>query len=256
MAATALGMLALFLFVLTVSAVKSYHYIGVGISPSNTIQVTGEGTVYAIPDTATFTVTVQNTAADVQTAQTKSTTQANTILAYLKAQGIADTDIQTTDYEIQPQYSYSDAACPAAVGTTVVYCPPGKQTLTGYQVSQTLTVKVHDTSKAGAILAGVGSNGASSVSSLSFTASNQDDLQAQARDKAIAAAQAKANDLAKALGVHLVGVVSFNENNGGTVYPMAYATADGAAMKSQVAPNIPTGQNKITDDVTVTYEIQ
>ena len=62
--------------------------------------MSGEGEVFAVPDTATFTVTVQDTAADVQTAQTKATNEGNAIIDYLKAQGIADTDIQTTDYEI------------------------------------------------------------------------------------------------------------------------------------------------------------
>lgn len=265
MAATALGMLALFLLVLTISAVKSYHYIGTGISPTNTIQISGEGKVFAVPDTATFTVTVQDTAADVQTAQTKATNDGNTITDYLKAQGIADTDIQTTDYEINPQYSYSQSVCPqpvtydsgsGSVGAPAVYCPPGKQTLTGYQVSETLTVKVTDTSKAGTILAGVGSKGASSVSGLSFTVSDEDTLQAQARDKAIAQAQGKAEDLAKSLGVQLVGVVGFNENNNGTIYPMAYATAGAAKSLSAPAPEISTGQNTITDDVTLTYEIR
>ena len=265
MAATALGMLAIFLLVLTISAVKSYHYIGTGITPTNTIQVEGMGEVVAVPDTATFTVTVQDTAADVATAQTKATTQGNAIVTYLQGQGVDSTDIQTTDYEIQPQYAYSQAACPptpvASDGGTpdiAVYCPPGRQTLTGYQVSETLTVKVTDTSKAGTILAGVGSQGASSVSGLSFTVSDQDALQEQAQQKAIAEAQGKAQALAKSLGVQLVGVVGFSENNGTQgVYPMAFATnaSAGGAMAAP-APQIQTGQNTITDDVTLTYEIQ
>ena len=264
MAACALGMLALFLLVLTVSALKSYHYIGTGISPTNTIQVEGEGQVVAVPDTATFTVTVQDTAPDVQTAQTKATTQGNTIIDYLKSQGIADTDIQTTDYEINPQYSYSQGACPnvpvtqgGATPAIEVYCPPGRQVLTGYQVSETLTVKVTDTSKAGTILAGVGSKGASNVSGLSFTVSNQDALQEQAQQKAIAEAQGKAQALAKSLGVQLVGIVSFNENNNNVgIYPMAFATNASAGGASAPAPEIPAGQNTIKDDVTITYEIQ
>ncbi|HEV3244783.1 MAG TPA: SIMPL domain-containing protein [Candidatus Paceibacterota bacterium] len=263
MAACALGMLALFLLVLTISAVKSYHYIGTGITPTNTIQVNGEGEVVAVPDTATFTVTVQDTAPDVQTAQSKTTTQGNAIVNYLKGQGIDPSDIQTTDYEIQPQYSYEQAACPVPVVNGIssaagIYCPPGKQTLTGYQVSETLSVKVTDTSKAGTILAGVGSQGASSVSGLTFTVSDQDALMEQAQAKAIAEAQGKAQALAKSLGVQLVGVVGFNENNGsGPVYPMAYASSgNGAAAAPAPAPEIQTGQNKITDNVTLTYEIQ
>jgi uncharacterized protein YggE len=264
MAACALGMLALFLLVLTVSAIKSYHYIGTGISPTNTIQVDGEGQVTAVPDTATFTVSVQDTASDVQTAQTKATTDGNAIVAYLTSQGVDSSDIQTTDYEISPQYSYSQAACPNIAvpadggSNAVVYCPPGRQTLTGYQVSETLTVKVTDTSKAGTLLAGVGSKGASSVSGLTFTVSNQDQLMEQAQQKAIAEAQGKADALAKSLGVHIVGVVGFTENNGGgPVYPMAFATnASAGGAASVPAPQIQTGQNTIKDDVTVTYEIQ
>ncbi|HUO50457.1 MAG TPA: SIMPL domain-containing protein [Candidatus Paceibacterota bacterium] len=258
MAATALGMLALFLLVLTASALKSYHYIGTGINPTNTISVSGEGKVFAVPDTATFSVTMQNTAADVQTAQSKTTQQGNAILDYLKSQGIADTDIQTTDYEITPQYSYSQAACPVASGSTPVYCPPGKQTLTGYQVSETVTVKVKDTSKAGDILAGVGSKGASNVSGLSFTVADQDALTNQARDKAVQDAQGKAQDLAKSLGVQLVGVVGFSENSNGGGFPV-YAKAYGMGASADMAapaPEIATGQNTITDDVTLTYEIQ
>jgi uncharacterized protein len=263
MAACALGMLAIFLLVLTLSALKSYKYIGTGITPSDTIQVTGEGKVTAVPDTATFSVTVQDTASDVQTAQTKATNDGNAIVQYLTSQGVDSSDIQTTDYEIAPQYSYSQAACPnvpvPADGASgaVVYCPPGRQTLTGYQVSETLSVKVINTSKAGTLLAGVGGKGASSVSGLTFTVSNQDQLMEQAQQMAIAEAQSKAQALAKSLGVQIVGVVGFNENNGGgPVYPMAFATNASAGAVSAPAPEIQTGQNTITDDVTVTYEIQ
>ena len=265
MAACALGMLALFLLVLTVSALKSYRYIGTGITPTNTIQVDGMGQVVAVPDTATFTVSVQDTASDVQTAQTKATTDGNAIINYLEGQGIASTDIQTTDYEINPQYSYSQANCPVPVydpgtgASTSVYCPPGKQTLTGYQVSQTLSVKVTDTSKAGTILAGVGSEGASSVSGLSFTVSDQDTLMEQAQQKAIAEAQGKAQALAKSLGVQIVGVVSDSARTERHARHLPDGIRD---QRERRRPHplplrkFPTGQNTITDNVTVTYEIQ
>ena len=253
MAACALGMLAIFLLVLTFGALKSNQYIGSGIQPTDTINVEGEGEVFAVPDTATFTVTVQETAPDVQTAQTKATNDINGITAYLKGQSIPDTDVQTSDYEINPQYEYSGGVCnPGGI------CTSGSQKLTGYQVSETLTVKVTDTSKAGTILAGVGGKGASSVSGLSLTVADEDVLQDQARDKAIQQAQGKAQDLAKSLGVSLVRIVNFSDNqNGGPVTYFAKASA-GMAMDSAAvpAPAIPTGQNKITDEVTLTYEIR
>ena len=259
-AVVALGMLALFLLVATVNELKSSAYIGSGISPTNTINVSGHGEVFAVPDTAQFSVTVQEKAKDVPTAQTAATNDANAIDAYLKSQGVDEKDIQTTDYSIDPQYEYQSASCPLTTSSaTPIYCPPGKQVLTGYQVSETFTVKVRDTSKAGTLLSGVGSKGASQVSGLTFTVADQNAVDAQARDKAIADAQSKADALAKSLGVSLVRVVSFNENRNspGPIYAKAmYSTASGAADMAVPAPSIQTGQNKYTDDVTITYEIQ
>lgn len=258
-ASFALLMLAIFLLVATVSSLKSMSYIGQGVAPTNTITVSGEGEVYAVPNTATFTFSVSETAKDVATAQSKATDDINKAIAYLKSQGIADEDIQTTDYSISPQYTYQQAVCPAVAvneGTvsSAVYCPSGKQTLTGYQVSETDTIKVRDTDKAGTLLSGLGSAGISNVSGLSFTNDNQNDLQDQARTKAITEAKKKAQELAHELGVSLGTVTSFNENTGGVV-PIMYAAKAMSASADSIAPSISTGQNKITSDVTITYAI-
>src|SRR5262245_21740079 len=88
MGAAALGCLALFLAVLTISEIKSFHYIGTGLAAANTITVDGTGDVFAVPDTGTFSVTVQNEAKDVKTAQAAATTKVNNIIAYLKGAGV------------------------------------------------------------------------------------------------------------------------------------------------------------------------
>jgi uncharacterized protein YggE len=253
MAAAALGLLALFLLVATVSELRSYSYIGEGIQPSNTITVTGEGKVVAVPDTATFTYTVDETAPDVASAQAAATKASNAVIAYLTGAGVASTDIQTTDYNVNPQYEYGAQVC-----TNNGYCPPGKQTISGYEVTQTESVKVEDISQAGTLLAGVGTRGISDVSSLTFTVADEDTLDDQARSKAITDAQTKAKALASELGVSLVRVTSFNENSG-TVTPQpmyAMATNASAGDSVPVAPTIATGQNTITSDVSVTYEIR
>ncbi|HVU75687.1 MAG TPA: SIMPL domain-containing protein [Candidatus Paceibacterota bacterium] len=253
----ALGVFIAFLAAATIAELKGLQFIGSGVTASNTISVSGEGDVFAVPDTATFTVSILETAKDVKTAQDSATTKANAVIAYLKGAGVDQKDIQTTDYSVNPQYEYSQASCPVSSSGTVVYCPPGKQTLTGYQVSQTLTVKVRDTNKAGELLAGVGSNGASQVSGLSFTIDDQDALEAQARGKAIDDAKAKADALAKQLGVRIVRVVGFSENGNYPVPYYAKTMAAGASLDSQAAvPELPVGQNKITSNVSVTYEIQ
>lgn len=253
MAALALGVLALFLFVATISEWRSFLYIGAGIQPANTITVSGQGKIFAVPDTATFTYSVDETAADVASAQAKATTASNAVMEYLKAQGVKDTDIQTTDYSVSPQYQYNAQIC-----SQNGYCPPQKQTISGYEVSQTETVKVTDISKAGTLLSGVGSHGVSNVSELTFTVANQDALDAKARDEAIADAKSKAQALASSLGVSIVRITGFNENSGGTPQPMYMKANAVMALSSDagVAPQIAVGQNTTTSDVTVTYEIR
>jgi uncharacterized protein YggE len=250
----ALAVLALFLFFAAVSELKSFHYIGSGVPASNTITVNGTGDVFAVPDIAEFSATVQEEGSDVKAAQDKATAKINAIYAYLKAQGVEEKDIRTTDYSANPQYEWNTQVCPAGSS----YCPGGKQTLTGYQVSQTLSIKVRTTDKAGELLAGVGGKGVSSVSGLNFTIDDQDAVEGEARDKAIADAKTKAQKLAKSLGVSLVRIVGFNENGGAMPYFAKAAAGMSADMAAQSAPSpaIPTGQNKVTSNISLTYEIQ
>lgn len=251
-----LGLLALYLFVLVISEFKSMRYIGSGVSASNTITVSGEGEVSAVPDTATFSVTIQEKAKTVEAAQEVATEKSNDIVAYLEGEGIEEKDIQTADYSVYPEYEYETRVCSANE-----YCVPGRQNLVGYQVSQTITVKVRDTDQAGELLTGVGSLGASQVSGLSFTIDDEEALQNVARDEAIAKAKEKADALARSLGVKVVRVVGFSEDGYYPPMPYAYgrggATMDMAvAQEAKMAPALPTGENKIYSNVTITYEIR
>ena len=178
----------------------------------------------------------------------------NDIIAYLKGAGVEEKDIKTTDYSVYPQYDYTQSVCREGL------CPPGRQVLRGFQVSQTLTIKVRDTEKAGELLAGVGSEGASQVSGLSFTIDDEDALQAEARNMAIEDARKKASELAKQLNVKLVRIVGFSENGGGYPAPYAYGrggVAMDASMETKaIAPELPVGENKIVSNISVTYEIR
>src|SRR5581483_6309001 len=218
--------LVAFLAVQTIAGITGLKYIGTGIAPSNTISVSGHGDVYETPDVATFSFSIVSDKPTVADAQADATAKANATLAYLKQAGIDDKDIQTSGYSVEPQYDYTQGVC------TNGFCPPGNQTLKGYEVRQTTTVKVRDTQKAGDLLAGVGAKGATEVSGLQFTFDNPNKPQDDARQKAIADAKAKADTLAQQLGVSLVRVVSFNENgSGGYPRPLAYSTASGAQAK-------------------------
>ena len=264
-------LLAVFLAVEALSALLGLRYIGTGVAATNTISVSGHGEFYATPDIATFSFSVVSDKATVAEAQSDATKTTNTLTQYLKGAGIAEKDIQTSGYSIQPQYEYQNAVCPTSApqpavynsnGTSgssgtasAVYCPPGRQVLKGYEVRQTTTIKVRDTSKAGDLLAGVGGKGATEVSGLSFTFDDPSKPQTEARGKAIADAKSKADALASQLGVSIVRVVSFSENGSSPQpYPVAYGM--GAVDSKAVAPEISVGQNTTSDDVTITYEIR
>jgi uncharacterized protein len=268
-------LLAAFLAVQTIAGLSGLRYIGTGVQATNTISVSGHGEALAVPDIATFSFSIVSDKATVAAAQADATAKINAVTDYLTGAGVDKKDIQTSDYSVYPQYEYQNAVCPqtppvpvnapnvsSGSGGTVssgaiAYCPPGKQVLKGYEVSQSTTVKVLDTSKAGDLLTGVGTKGATQVSSLNFTFDNPDAVQSDARDKAIADAKQKADTLAKQLGVSLVRVVSFNESgNPGPIYYAKTLGMGAADSAVPAAPQISTGQNTITDDVNITYEIR
>ena len=253
--------LGLFLAVQVVMGVRSIKYIGTGIAPANTITVSGHGEMFAVPNIATFSFSVVSNKTSVADAQSDATTKANAITKYLKDAGVDEKDIQTSGYSINPQYEYQNAVCGGPIGSNVpsaMYCPPGRQVLKGYEVRQTTTVKARDTKKAGDLLAGVGGKGATEVGELNFTFDKPDIVQSGARDKAIADAKQKAEELAEALDVSLVRVVSFSENGSGYPSPMrAYGLGGAQTMDSKIAaPEISAGQNKVSNDVSITYEIR
>lgn len=220
-----------------------------------TINVTGEGEILAKPDIGSFSFSVRAEGDDAATAQELSAEAMNTILAYLSEQGIEDKDIKTQYYNLNPKYTYEERIC-----VTNGYCPPGEQIIDGYEITQSVAVKLRDLDASGAIISGVGERGATNISSLQFTIDDTDALQEEARAAAIADAQAKADVLAKDLGVRVVRMVGYNE--GGMYYPATYDSAmrafGGDAMEEAmaVAPSLPTGENTITSTVTITYEVR
>lgn len=249
-----LGALALFLLTSAVTEVKGWKFIGSGTTATNTISVTGKGEVFAVPDIATFSLTVSETAKDVKAAQKTATEKTNDIVAYLRGDGkIAEKDIKTTNYSVQPKYEWIQPVCVAGRPCN------GENKLVGYTVEQTIEVKVRDTDNAGEILAAAGSKGVSQVSGLEFKVDDEDALKVEARQKAIQEAKEKADALARDLGVTIVRVVGFSEDGYQPPMPM-YARAESKvmnmAMDMAAAPEMPVGENKVQSNVTVTYEIR
>lgn len=253
-------LLAVFLGIKSIHAIKETSSLGQGIYPTNTINVSGTGEVFAIPDTASFTFTVMEEGKTAGDAQEKATKKMNAILDAVKEMGIEEKDTKTVGYYSNPKYEYSSSVCPVSREGVVAYCPPGKQVLTGYEVSQSILIKIRKTDQAGDVLTKVGTLGASNISGLSFVTDDMDAVQAEARKLAIEDAKEKAEILAKSLGVKIVKMVSFNESGG---YPQPYMYAMGGMEKAvsmdaslSVAPQLPVGENEVVSTVSITYEIR
>lgn len=252
--------LSLFLLVKVIADFKRLPNVGREVYPQSTVMVSGSGEAYAIPDIATFDFSVVESGATVKQAQETVDAKINKALGTIREAGVADKDIKTTGYNVYPKYEYSNTICPQPYGMSsgaAVYCPPGKQVLTGYEVNQTITVKVRDTSKVGDLVTKVGALAVSNISGVQFTVDNREQYVAQARAEAITEAKAKAKELAKELGVRLGSIISYNENGNYPIYYSAMGKGGGdMSVSAAPAAQLPTGENKITSDVSITYEIR
>jgi len=208
---------------------------------TNTMSFSGEGKVSAKPDVAVIDLSILTQGPTSKAAQDENSGKSQKVTDFLKGQKIDDKDVKTVSYNIYPQYYYPKNGSPE---------------ITGYQVNEMLEVKVRDLNIVGAVLDGVVSAGANQVNSFSFQIDNPDKLKAQARTQAIADAKAKANELRGQLGIDLGKIVNFSE--GVTGYPMPlYEKSSAIGLGGgSVVPSVPTGENEVTVDVTITYQIK
>jgi len=223
------------------NGIKQYNYIGRKVEERDTITISGEGKIKAIPDIATIQLGLSTEKKTVAAAQKENTDKMNQLIEQLKKQGVEKKDIQTTNYSIYPQYDWIE----------------GKQTLRGYQVNETVTVKIRNLDKIGDILSMAGDLGLNQVGGLNFDIDEPEKLKQEARIKALENAKEKAKALAEIMGVKLGKVVSFTESSQ-TPYPIykSYALEGVGGGGSAPSPNIESGSTEITVNATVVYEIK
>lgn len=208
--------------------------------PQRLMSVTGEGSIAAAPDTAILNLGVIKSAPTAHEALTQANAAMAKAIDIFKAAGIQPADLQTSGFSVSPQLDYSEGNGK----------PPK---LTGYQVSNSLQVKVRDLSKLGDLLDSAISGGLNSAAGLSFTNSNENALIAEARKSAVKDALAKAKDLAEAAGLGVGPVVSISEDSAapppGPVMRLAMAKAEDASVP------VEAGQNEYRAHVSVTVEL-
>lgn len=242
-------LLCLLLTVLIVSGavgiqnkIKEGKYTGQGLVNKNTISVSGEGKIFVKPDIGLVSISVVSESKKVAEAQQENAQKMNNIINFLKNElGILEKDLKTTNYAISPQYEY----------------PDGQRVFLGYEVRQTLEVKIRDLSKVGEVLEKAASKGANKISSLQFTVDNSEKPKSEARKLAIDNAGEKAKALSVQLGVKLGKIVNFNENLYNPVpTPYPFLKEAVGLGGGETAPQIETGENEINAYVNITYEIE
>ncbi|MFA5355508.1 MAG: SIMPL domain-containing protein [Candidatus Paceibacterota bacterium] len=239
------GVATLLLLALVVSTTMGiFDKIG---ETENVISVSGTGEIYAAPDLAQTYFSVVTESETVAEALSENTEKMNAVTAAVKAQGVEDKDMKTTTFNISPRYEWDKEK-------SSYYYPEGERVLVGYEVTQTLEVKIRNLANTANVLEAGADAGSNQVGSLTFTIEDADGLRNQAREMAINEAKEKAEVLADQLGIKLLGIASFSEN-GGYYYSKSY-DSDAAMGAASESLEISTGENKVEVSVSITYKVK
>jgi len=212
------------------------------------ITVTGEGEAAAAPDMAILSLVVMQEKPTAREALTASNEAMAKVLDALKKAGIAERDLQTSGFSIDPRYVY-----PENKDNTQ---PPKAPQIVGYAVSNSLTVRVRDLKKVGEILDQSVTLGVNQGGNITFTNDKPEAVIDEARKKAVASAIAKAKTLTEAAGVGLGRVIEISEQSF-TPRPVPMA-ARGKMMAMEASDSVPvaTGENTYNVNVNVTFELK
>ena len=203
------------------------------------LSVSAQAEARRAPDVATVSAGVVTQAADGNTAMRQNAEQMTRVLAAIKAAGVAGKDVQTSGINLNPQYRYEENQPPR---------------ITGYQASNTVTVKLRDVARMGQVLDALVASGANNVSGPSFGIDQPDAVYDEARRKALEQARARADMYAEALGLRVRRIVSISE--GGRMSPPQpmYAMRAMAMDASESTPVAP-GENTLTANLEIVFEL-
>ena len=204
------------------------------------INVSGQGKVTGKPDTMTVSLGISLLRPTVDAATAEAAATATEIINALKGAGVAEDDIQTSNYSIYPEYDYS--------GTV--------QRLLGYRVNNQVNVKIRNLETAGATIDAATAAGgdATVVSSLAFSIEDNSELLQMARTAAWADAEAKARQLAQLAGLELGSAISITESISYETPPIYYERAMAGAADAATTP-IESGTQDVIINIQVTFRI-
>jgi uncharacterized protein len=207
--------------------------------PQRTITVTGNGKVTLTPDIAYISIGVHTESESAKDAVAANNTQAQAVIAAIKGFGVADKDIQTTNFSILPQQQYDNN---------------GKRTGILYMVDNTVYVTIRDLSKLGNLLDATVSSGANNINSIQFDVADKTEALSQARLAAVADARKQADELTKATnsGLGEVQTISYYDN----AFPVILEYAKADMMTAGASVPVQAGSMQISTTVNIVYALK
>jgi uncharacterized protein YggE len=205
-------------------------------NPEHTISVTGSGKVTVIPDMATINLGVVTERTTAKAARQDAAAAMTRVVDAVRKLGIADKDITTANVSLNPVYDYPNNAAPK---------------IRGYQMQNTISIKVRDLTKLSDVVDNSVAAGATTVDGISFDVADRTAAEAQARETAVKDAKTKADTLANGLGVRVTGVASVAESVSTPVwYQPTMAAGAAAGDKAAQTPVLPG-----STDVVITVQV-
>lgn len=222
---------------------------------TNTVSFSGQGKIFAKPDIATIEFGILTEAATSKEAQDANSKKSQKVTDFLKKQDVDEKDTKTTYYNIYPKYSSYPLVIYDQTQVQAYPPVPSEPKIVGYSVNQGFQVKVRDFDKLSGIVDGLVANGVNNVNNLGFSIEDPEKLRSEARTLAIADAKKKADELKGKIGIKLGKIVNFYEDIYGYGFDRGGGYAGVEALPAK-GPSLPVGENEITVNVTLTYQIK
>lgn len=205
------------------------------------IVTTGESVVKRAPDRAWVTIGAESRARTAAEAQRLNTDAMTAVLAKIKSSGIPADAVQTSGYNLQPEFDYAN----------------GKQTLRGYVARNQVQVRVDTLAKTGDVIAAAVATGATSVSGVRFDLKDRDSVEREALRLAVRDARTRATAAASGAGVEIDRVIRIEEvrDMADVPRPMPMNMAM-VESRAQAAVPIEAGEIEVRSRVTLTVAIR
>ncbi len=227
--------LLLFLILATLGQIRNLK------TTPQAMQVSATASLDIIPDIATVNLGILSEGAIQTDVQNENIQKTNQVVAFLKQQKINSQHIKTSAFYSAPIYQYQN----------------GKNTITGYQTSQTITVEINQIDQSKTLLEKIVKDamlhGANQIQGITFRFSNREKLEQSLRKKAIDLAKEKAQYLAANTSLKLGRIINVITPESAETPLRPYALS--LAKVSMASPNIEAGRQTISETMTLVFEV-